>query len=368
MDRILVGLDASPRATGILETAVELARRTGGKLILFRAVGVPHEIPVEAYSMTPANLAELLEREAKKYLDKLAETLPPGMLADKVVHVGTPWQGVCSAADQHKADMIVIGSHGRLGARQAPRHHRGQGGQSRHTVGAGGARAPRPLAPRRGVIARSGRPRGRRFPYPVRVSRLETNGYYALGVPLYVALGAVELALARRKGITAYRFGDTVGNLSAGLGEVIIGLFLGPWLLALYDFGFTHIALVRWPEGSWIPWVLAFLAGDLCYYWYHRAGHTVAAFWAIHGVHHQTEQFNLSIAIRHPWFSDFYSAPFYVPLPLLGVPPTHFFIAITLISFYALTVHTTGSFTARACTCSSHRRRTSCTTRGTAGT
>jgi len=171
------------------------------------------------------------------------------------------------------------------------------------------------------------------------VSRLETNGYYALGVPAYVALGALEMALARRKGVTAYRFGDTLGNLSAGLGEVVLGLFLGPWLIALYDFGFAHLALVRWPEGSWIPWGLAFLAGDLGYYLYHRAGHRVAALWAIHGVHHQTEEWNLSIAIRHPWFSDCYAAVFYAPLPMLGVPPTHFFFAIAVISFYAFTVH-----------------------------
>jgi alkylglycerol monooxygenase len=171
------------------------------------------------------------------------------------------------------------------------------------------------------------------------VSRLETNGYYALGVPLYVALGALELVLARRKGVRAYGFADTLGNVAAGLGEIVIGLFIGPWLIALYDFGFEHIALVRWREGSLVPWVLAFLLGDLCYYLYHRAGHSVGALWAIHGVHHQTEEFNLSIALRHPWLSDFYSAVFYIPLPLFGVPPTHFFIAITLISFYALSIH-----------------------------
>jgi nucleotide-binding universal stress UspA family protein len=115
MDRILVGLDASERAGLVLETAADLARRTGGKLILFRAVGVPHEIPVEAYTMTPANLAELLEREAKKYLEKVAAGLPAGMVAESVVHVGTPWQGIVSAADQRRADMIVIGSHGYSG-------------------------------------------------------------------------------------------------------------------------------------------------------------------------------------------------------------------------------------------------------------
>jgi nucleotide-binding universal stress UspA family protein len=115
MERILVGLDASPRATDVLATSADLARRAGGKLILFRAVGVPHEIPAEAYSMTPASLAELLEREAKSYLVKLAQELPPDMIEDIVVHVGTPWQGICAAADQRKADLIVIGSHGYAG-------------------------------------------------------------------------------------------------------------------------------------------------------------------------------------------------------------------------------------------------------------
>jgi nucleotide-binding universal stress UspA family protein len=65
--------------------------------------------------MTPASLAELLEQEAKKYLDQMAAALPPGLLAGTVVHVGTPWQGICSAADHHQADMIVIGSHGYSG-------------------------------------------------------------------------------------------------------------------------------------------------------------------------------------------------------------------------------------------------------------
>lgn len=115
MDRILVGLDASARAEGVLQTAMDLARRTGGKLILFRSVGVPHEIPVEAYAMTPAALAEMLEQEARKYLVEVAGKLPAGMVAETVVTVGTPWQGICAAAEQHNADLVVIGSHGYSG-------------------------------------------------------------------------------------------------------------------------------------------------------------------------------------------------------------------------------------------------------------
>jgi universal stress protein F len=115
MDRILVGLDASPRAVGVLKTTVELARRAGGKVLLFRAVGIPVGIPHEAYSMSPASLADLLEAEAKRYLEQAATHVPPELLLGTVIGVGTPWQAICTAADHNNADLIVIGSHGYSG-------------------------------------------------------------------------------------------------------------------------------------------------------------------------------------------------------------------------------------------------------------
>jgi sterol desaturase/sphingolipid hydroxylase (fatty acid hydroxylase superfamily) len=169
---------------------------------------------------------------------------------------------------------------------------------------------------------------------------VDVNAYYALGIPGYLLVIALELALGRRRGASDYGFADSIGNLSAGMGEVLVGLFLGPSLVALYDWAFTHLALVRWAPGAVFPWVLAFFVGDLCYYVYHRAGHRVAVFWAIHGVHHQSERFNVTLAIRHPWLSDSYAAIFYAPLPLLGVTSTQFFLAIAIISFYSLTIHT----------------------------
>lgn len=115
MDRILVGLDASPRSQGVLEAAVHLAKRAGGKLILYRGVGIPREIPVEAYSISPTSLAELLETDAKKYLDTMAATVPKELLLDVRVGVGTPWEAICHAADQADVDLIMIGSHGYSG-------------------------------------------------------------------------------------------------------------------------------------------------------------------------------------------------------------------------------------------------------------
>lgn len=170
------------------------------------------------------------------------------------------------------------------------------------------------------------------------MDRLDTNGYYALGLPFYASVVVAELIVARARRRPVYRFAPTIGNVAAGVGEVVLGLFLGPVLLGLYDFGFDHLALVHWTNPI-VPWVLAFLLGDLGYYVYHRTGHGVAVLWAIHGVHHQAEEMNVSVAMRHPWLSDTYSFPFYVMLPMCGVPATHFFIAISVISFYSLTVH-----------------------------
>jgi sterol desaturase/sphingolipid hydroxylase (fatty acid hydroxylase superfamily) len=169
--------------------------------------------------------------------------------------------------------------------------------------------------------------------------KLDANGYYALIAPLCVAIGAWEWWVARRAGARVYRFAETIGNLSGGLGEVTIGLFLGPVLIALYDQAYAHAALFHWRESSPVPWLLAFFAGDLCYYGYHRASHKVAVLYAIHGVHHQAEELNVGVALRNPWFSDVYSAIFYAPMPLLGVSSGKFFLAISAISLYAVTVH-----------------------------
>jgi alkylglycerol monooxygenase len=173
--------------------------------------------------------------------------------------------------------------------------------------------------------------------------RLDTNAYYALGIPAYGAVMWIEhlwSTRGRQTSLAGYRSAETLSNLSAGLGEVVIGILLGPLLIALYDYGYAHIALVHWSAHSAVPWLVALVGGDFCYYLYHRAGHRVGFFWAIHGVHHQSAAFNFSVAMRHPWFSDTYAVLFYIPMPLLGVPPTHFFFAIAVISFYALTVHT----------------------------
>lgn len=115
MNTILVALDASPRARDVFETAVNLARKVGGKLVLFRAVGLPLGLPPEAYSMSPDALEVMLEREAREYLEGMAAEVPEGYFQQVLVHTGTPWRSVCAVAEQVGADLVVIGSHGYQG-------------------------------------------------------------------------------------------------------------------------------------------------------------------------------------------------------------------------------------------------------------
>lgn len=112
MERILVGLDGSDRSKDVLDVAVALARKVGGKLVLFRGVGIPVEVPQAAYSMSPTEVADLLQKEAKDYLDRLAATIPAELGAETRVAFGTPWKSVCGAASELRVDLIVIGSHG----------------------------------------------------------------------------------------------------------------------------------------------------------------------------------------------------------------------------------------------------------------
>jgi nucleotide-binding universal stress UspA family protein len=112
MKKILVGLDGSARQKGVLAAAAELARRTRAKLVLFRSVTLPTELPPEAYLMPPAEVTRILERRAQVAVEEAARDVPGELVGGLQIAIGTPWQAICHAAVECDVDMIVIGSHG----------------------------------------------------------------------------------------------------------------------------------------------------------------------------------------------------------------------------------------------------------------
>jgi nucleotide-binding universal stress UspA family protein len=105
-------LDGSPRERGILDAAITLARKAGARLVLFRSVGIPVELPMEAYSMNVEDVPRLLEQRALAALQTLLESVPAELRAGTRVLVGTAWQSIERAAAEADVDLIVVGSHG----------------------------------------------------------------------------------------------------------------------------------------------------------------------------------------------------------------------------------------------------------------
>lgn len=114
MKTILVALDGSPRAEGVLAYAISLARLASAKLVLFRSVSVPPDMLLD-WPESDEPLEAALRREAIVYLEECARAVPSGLLADIQTACAPPWRGVCAAARDQNVDLVVIGSHGYSG-------------------------------------------------------------------------------------------------------------------------------------------------------------------------------------------------------------------------------------------------------------
>ena len=162
----------------------------------------------------------------------------------------------------------------------------------------------------------------------------------ALAVPVFLSLIALEWILDRIRGTRYYHFADSVNSLSCGIvstGGRVFFAFLGA---SVYAWLLLHAAPFPLPAGHWLTWLFAFIAYDLCYYWQHRLGHTVGLFWATHSVHHQSEEFNLTTALRQPGTGAFTNWIFYVPMALCGVPMSVFLLVGVAQLFYQFWPHT----------------------------
>src|SRR5262245_48025381 len=106
MHTILAAVDDSPRAKHVLEVAVDLARRLGAKVWLFRAVGLPPELPTNAWTMTPTQVVDDFLLTARSSLATLAATVPSELYAGASAQVGVPWDAICSFAKEHDVGLI----------------------------------------------------------------------------------------------------------------------------------------------------------------------------------------------------------------------------------------------------------------------
>lgn len=122
------------------------------------------------------------------------------------------------------------------------------------------------------------------------------------------------------RGRNTYRLNDTINSLSLGVlstATKLLGLNLaGP----VFGWVQSNLALVRLDPTAVSTWIAGVLLYDFCYYWFHRISHERTLFWASHVVHHQSEEFNLSTALRQTSTGFLVAWVFYIPCFLAGMP------------------------------------------------
>ena len=176
-------------------------------------------------------------------------------------------------------------------------------------------------------------------------------------IPLFFGLIGLELLVARLRRRSVYRLSDSISDLSCGILSQFAGIFIALGTVLAFAWVGEHgrlqlfLPLPEWAfrnpfagggldVAALASWIGVFLLDDFAYYWMHRTSHVVNLLWAGHVVHHSSEEFNLSVALRQSSLHGFMSWVFYMPLALLGVPVAMWLVTHAVNLVYQFWVHT----------------------------
>jgi len=161
-----------------------------------------------------------------------------------------------------------------------------------------------------------------------------------LSIPLYFLLIGFELIYQLVKKVKMYRTNDAISNISCGISSQVANAMWGVLSIGLYQFVYEYGRLMTVPN-AWWSYLLLFVLVDMMYYWFHRASHEINFLWnTAHVVHHQSEDYNLSVALRQASFGGIFSMLFYLPLALIGFNTYAFLLVKGLNLIYQFWIHT----------------------------
>jgi sterol desaturase/sphingolipid hydroxylase (fatty acid hydroxylase superfamily) len=149
----------------------------------------------------------------------------------------------------------------------------------------------------------------------------------------------VEIGYQRKYRVKLYNLADTIVNAACGISERTFSIFLDSLLFVLFSSIFNNLALWQIPVTP-LTWILLLVVMDFIWYWYHRWGHVTRFLWAIHSLHHQSEEFNISVGFRISIFQTIFRSTFWLILPFLGFAPEAIFSVLVFHGVYQLPLHT----------------------------
>jgi len=171
----------------------------------------------------------------------------------------------------------------------------------------------------------------------VQVPEIPNLIYFA--IPFFIITLIIEILVINKKKIVIYEFKDAAASISMGLGNVFLGIFAKVLVLAALTYIYVNFRFFTIPF-TWWAWVLVLFAEDFLYYWFHRISHENRFFWASHVVHHSSQKYNLSTALRQTWSGSFISFIFWLPLALLGFHPIMILAQMSISLIYQYWIHT----------------------------
>jgi sterol desaturase/sphingolipid hydroxylase (fatty acid hydroxylase superfamily) len=159
-----------------------------------------------------------------------------------------------------------------------------------------------------------------------------------LAIPAFLLLLTVEVvcdAIMRRD---LYEVKDAAASLTMGIGNVLVGI--ATKAVAFAAFTAVHRFAIFKIGYQWWAWLLLFVADDFTYYWFHRTSHECRLFWASHVIHHSSQRYNLTTALRQTWTGGFMTFIFWLWLPLIGFPPMMVLTMQAISLLYQFWIHT----------------------------
>ena len=163
--------------------------------------------------------------------------------------------------------------------------------------------------------------------------------YLAFAVPLFLFLMGLEYYYSKRKGKNFFTYAESVANLNVGIAERLLDIFMTGVFFFAFDYIQKHFGLFNIKAGV-ITWIALFLLTDLVWYWYHRLAHEIIIFWAVHVVHHHSEDFNYTVSARITVFQAIVRSMFWSVLPLLGFPAIMVSVFVLIHGLYRFFIHT----------------------------
>lgn len=160
-----------------------------------------------------------------------------------------------------------------------------------------------------------------------------------IAIPMYFILMALEMIVLRFQKHPGYRLNDAITNINCGVMSQVTGVFFKILSIGIYTLIYEKFAIFSIPNNIW-TFLLLFFLYDLCYYWAHRMSHEINLFWGGHVVHHSSEEYNLSVALRQSSTQTFWTFFFYFPLAILGFDPVLLILVSGLNLLYQFWIHT----------------------------